>query len=398
MGKVTKLAFVLCLLFGPVALCLHAQSVEEEGSVSLPLQAETRIGHLMAEALPEETLPSETADRLQILREPSYRSATPLYRRLSIGKPETTFAVVIDPASPPMLWIDLNQNGDLSDDYLPPVREDAGVQYWDVAIPAKFDGDLRVLPYRIALDPHGVVTATARFGQTGVVKLEGQSYLCVTQPAAVNGQGLIWGLDLNRDGRIDGNPLSGERFEEAEPINIDGHTYILDARSKNPRLRPSDAEADPKPHIAVGLQARDFHYRTLTGDEGRLTNGSAWTVVAFWASWCRPCWDEFPILQAIQNRQVPGAIRVLGINLDEMSAEGKPERDLPVFLRQHQITWPVVYDHPRYAASIARLYNVQALPVSLLIDPQGVIRWIGTRDLQAAVDRIVPTSPPIPTK
>lgn len=396
MEKVTRLALVFCLLFLPDGFFLKAQTAPD--GVPVRWQAETRIDHLMVDALPEETLPSETADRLQIRREPTYRSATPLYRRLAIGKPESSFAVVIDPGTPPVLWIDLNQNGDLADDYLPPVKEEAGVRYWDVAIPAKFDGALRVLPYRITLDEHAVVTAMAQYGQTGTITLDGHPYLCVMQPAEVNGQGLIWGLDLNRDGRVDGNPLSGERFDEAEPVNIDGHTYALDARGPDLRLRASDAEVDPKPHIAVGRPAPGFRYRTISGEEGRLASGSTWTLIAFWATWCRPCWDEFPVLQSISAHRSSPSIRVLSVDLDEMSREGKPERDLPAFLQQHQITWPVVYDHPRYSSSIARQYNVHALPVSLLVDPEGIVRWIGTRNLQAAVDRLLPVSAVSPTR
>ena len=363
---------------------LYAQS-----GYPISLQAESRVENLMAESLPEATLPSETADRLQIHHEPTYQSTTPLYRKLTVGNPAEVFALVIDRSTSPVMWIDLNRNGDLADDFPLPSTKSGAEYYWDVSIPAHVEGQLKVLPYRVALLPDGSVVAIARYGARGYVTLENRRYLCIVQPASVDGQGTIWGLDLNGDGRVDGNPLSGERFEASEPVNINGHTFALALSKTDTQLVPSDAEADPKPHIAVGERAPDVPLRTISGQADHLLIPSHWTLVSFWASWCRPCWDEFPALISLRSK-FGTQLRIIGVNLDEMGREGKSEEDLPAFLRDHQISWPTIYDHPTRTTSIARRFNVQDLPVNVLIDPSGVIRWIGRRDVSEAASRFVP--------
>lgn len=371
---------VIMLLGITAAACAQA-------GIPLELQAETRLGKLMGEALPRAALPSQTADRLNLHHEPAYQTPTPLYRQLAVGDPPENFAVVVDPGPEPRLWVDLNRNGDLADDYIGSVARDADGDHWDVTIPAQFGGKPTVLPYRMWLLPGNVVDAQPRYGQIGTATLAGKSYSCVVQPAETDGRGIVLGIDLNHDGRVDGNTLSGEKFDGALPFNIEGRTYkLVRASSGQFGLEESDAEVDPKRHIAIGELAPDFSFTTLSGQSDRLrAHNKSWMLLDFWASWCRPCWDEIPRLRAVLEGQKSGGVDILGISLEGGAADGQSPSGLRDFVRSRQISWPVVYDNPGFSTSVARLYNVDALPVYVLIDPQGVIRWIG----REGVDRHV---------
>jgi len=40
-------------------------------------------------------------------------------------------------------------------------------------------------------------------------------------------------------------------------------------------------------------------------------------VVTFWATWCEPCRDEYPMLNQLAKQYAPQGLRVVGVNLDQ---------------------------------------------------------------------------------
>ncbi len=40
-------------------------------------------------------------------------------------------------------------------------------------------------------------------------------------------------------------------------------------------------------------------------------------IVTFWATWCEPCRDEYPMLNDLAKQYAPQGLRVVGINLDQ---------------------------------------------------------------------------------
>jgi thiol-disulfide isomerase/thioredoxin len=40
-------------------------------------------------------------------------------------------------------------------------------------------------------------------------------------------------------------------------------------------------------------------------------------VVTFWATWCEPCRDEYPMLNELAKQYAPQGLRVVGVNLDQ---------------------------------------------------------------------------------
>jgi cytochrome c biogenesis protein CcmG/thiol:disulfide interchange protein DsbE len=116
----------------------------------------------------------------------------------------------------------------------------------------------------------------------------------------------------------------------------------------------------------VGEPAPDFSLTTLDGDQVRLSDYKGTPVVLnFWASWCNPCREEFPLLRkAYANAD--GKWHLVGVNTEDLI-----ESDGRTFARKQKATWPSGYDADR---AVKKGFGVTGLPETFFIDADGVIR------------------------
>jgi thiol-disulfide isomerase/thioredoxin len=98
----------------------------------------------------------------------------------------------------------------------------------------------------------------------------------------------------------------------------------------------------------------------------------------FWASWCAPCLQSFPWMEAMKASYGVQGLTVVAVNLDQHKADA--ER----FLARFHPTFDVRFD-PRGEA--AERFKVQGMPTGVIIDRQGVVRFthIGFRPVDRAV-------------
>ena len=99
--------------------------------------------------------------------------------------------------------------------------------------------------------------------------------------------------------------------------------------------------------------------------------------VDFWASWCGPCVKSFPWMNEMQAKYGPQGLVILGVNTDSK------REDADKFLARVPAKFRIAFD-PRGDA--ATLYEVQAMPSSFLIGPDGklLLKHAGYRDEQKA--------------
>jgi len=129
----------------------------------------------------------------------------------------------------------------------------------------------------------------------------------------------------------------------------------------------SQREAAP----AVGHPAPDFTLQTLNGGTLALNDLAGTPVVLnFWATWCGPCRNEMPALQAASER-FGDRVRILGVDQAEDAAT------VQAYIDELGITFTIPMDAEQRVSS--ELYNVQGLPTTYFIDAEGKIRkvWMG---------------------
>jgi len=131
-----------------------------------------------------------------------------------------------------------------------------------------------------------------------------------------------------------------------------------------PPLAQPPAEAEPA--VELGHYAPDFTLSTLDGDTISLSDLRGKVVLLnFWASWCAPCREEMPLLQAAHNAYSDGDLIVLGVNM------GEETRRVVAFASDLALTFPVFPDEE---TSVGTLYRVRGAPTTYFIDREGIVR------------------------
>lgn len=126
-------------------------------------------------------------------------------------------------------------------------------------------------------------------------------------------------------------------------------------------------------------RAPDFSLEDLNGRTRSLKDFRGRTVLLhFWASWCEPCREEFPALKGLW-RSIAGEEKSKSNDLVILAvAEDSAERVAP-FVSERGVEFPVLLDQ---YGGVMRDYGVSVIPVSVVIDGDGMIRavLVGPRD------------------
>lgn len=116
----------------------------------------------------------------------------------------------------------------------------------------------------------------------------------------------------------------------------------------------------------VGGPAPEITLKDLQGQEVRLSDLRGKIVLLnFWATWCKPCKEEMPAMQASHDKLRGQGFVVLAVN------ELEDTEKVIEHVRSHGHTFPVVMDHDN---RVANRYGVVGLPASFLVDRQGIVR------------------------
>jgi peroxiredoxin len=119
---------------------------------------------------------------------------------------------------------------------------------------------------------------------------------------------------------------------------------------------------------AADVQAPGFTLQTLDGKTVSLTQFKGDVVmINFWASWCGPCRQEMPLLDNIYKQYKDMGFTLLGVNVEPDAHNAN------AWLKQTPVTYPILYD-PK--SQVSQLYQVQAMPTTVIIDRQGVVRFV----------------------
>jgi thiol-disulfide isomerase/thioredoxin len=85
----------------------------------------------------------------------------------------------------------------------------------------------------------------------------------------------------------------------------------------------------------------------------------------FWASWCAPCRQSFPWMQAMKDAYDGQGLTIVAVNLD--NHRGDAEK----FLARFHPNFDIRFDPE---GRMAARFKVQGMPTSVIIDRHGVLR------------------------
>ena len=120
------------------------------------------------------------------------------------------------------------------------------------------------------------------------------------------------------------------------------------------------AEREPAPELnAVTLDGEAVSLSSLRGQP---------VLVNVWATWCAPCRQEIPELQALHEEYGGRGLRVVGVTVDHRAADAEVRR----FVAEFGMTYDVWWDPDQTFLSGL---GAMGVPITVLVDRDGTIAW-----------------------
>jgi len=114
--------------------------------------------------------------------------------------------------------------------------------------------------------------------------------------------------------------------------------------------------------------APDFTLRGADGRNVRLDELRGQVVlVNFWATWCGPCREEMPRLDALYQKYHKSGFVLLGVNVDD-----DPHTALATAAKLN-VSFPVLLDTDK---KVSKLYDLNTMPSTIVIDRDGKMRFL----------------------
>jgi cytochrome c-type biogenesis protein len=145
--------------------------------------------------------------------------------------------------------------------------------------------------------------------------------------------------------------------------------------------------------LAAGDRVPSFGAPVLDGDSLHLASLAGQPVLLnIWATWCAPCREEMPALQALHEQFGSRGLRILGVSVDSRGSEPTIRR----FIDEGGYTFTILHDP---ADAVSREFRTIGVPETFLIDGDGrlVRRWIGKFD-PLAEDVVADILPLLPAR
>ncbi|SEQ05205.1 TlpA disulfide reductase family protein [Flavobacterium urocaniciphilum] len=115
-------------------------------------------------------------------------------------------------------------------------------------------------------------------------------------------------------------------------------------------------------------KAADFSAKTPDGKLVSLKESlGKVTIIDFWASWCPPCRAENPNIVALYNEFHAKGLNIIGVSLDDNIDSWKKA------IEKDKLTWTHVSNLKKWEDPIAKMYQVEEIPATFLLDAQGII-------------------------
>lgn len=151
------------------------------------------------------------------------------------------------------------------------------------------------------------------------------------------------------------------------------YEYIdsMDAELANsPLALTIKATAETMRKAEIGVKAPEFSGPTPDGGTLALSEAlGKYTIIDFWASWCKPCRVENPNVVAAYKKYHDKGLNIISVSLDR---ENEKEKWLKA-IEDDGLDWYHISHLKFWSDPIIGDYNVQAIPATFLLDENGII-------------------------
>jgi len=125
--------------------------------------------------------------------------------------------------------------------------------------------------------------------------------------------------------------------------------------------------------LQVGDEAPDFALVDMNGKKHQLSDYKGQGVfLNFWGTWCKPCEREFPLMDKQYQVYKDQGLEILAVNIGESNFA------VQKFIDRKGLSFPVLIDNNK---SVMETYNINPLPTTLLINPEGKIEKVITGEM-----------------
>lgn len=138
--------------------------------------------------------------------------------------------------------------------------------------------------------------------------------------------------------------------------------------------------------LEVGAAAPAFELDGPNGKVSLVQYRGQYLYLDFWASWCAPCKRSFPWMEQLQKKHANNNLKVLAVTVDS------ERKDAEHFLKTTPTTLAIGFDP---AGASAKAYAIKGMPTSILIGPDGKVRYIHNgfnHDSPAKIEQAINTA------
>jgi peroxiredoxin len=126
-------------------------------------------------------------------------------------------------------------------------------------------------------------------------------------------------------------------------------------------------------------QVPDFTLKSNQGGSVRFNELHGQVVLLnFWASWCKPCLQEMPLLDKLHTQYRTADFMVLGVNTED-TTDRDTLRKVNAVIDNKNITFPILYDPQKVLVNAIEQHIMakkMGLPTTVLIDRSGNARYL----------------------